>query len=212
MKKKIYLIRHSESTKNIQDVFGDEKAHFELTSKGKQTIARLAGYLKKEFNDLSKETLFLTSPDLRSLDTTKILTALVNCNFEIIQTLKPIKAGELSGISEDEAKVKYSKLMKNKALYRKRKLSGYEISYPKGEDVRTFQNRVIKDFNLILNKDYNRFFIITHQSIITAILSYIKSNNANVDFYYFYQLDLCGISSIDCEVGRYDIKYTNRLL
>ena len=48
----------------------------------------------------------------------------------------------------------------------------------------------------------------THQSVITAILSYLKSMNSNADYYY-YKIDLCSISSAYVDNAFATISYVN---
>ncbi len=211
MIKEVILIRHSESLKNIRDLFGDEKTSFNITKKGKIDSIALAGKIQHFLgkNNTNHLTL-LTSPDLRSFETTKIVSETLGCEFNVIDTLLPIKAGELSGISENEAKILYPELMKRKQLFRDGILNGYEISYPGGEDVRQFQERIMVDFFRIINLQKSLFCIISHQSVITAILSFFNAKINNIHYYYYYKLDLCGLSKITINDDYCQINFVNQ--
>ena len=211
MNKQIYFIRHGESTKNINDLFGDEKCSFELTDKGIAESKRIVERLKAIINESKKDFKLFTSPDLRSTMTTDIISNLLNCNYEVINSMLPIKAGKLSGISEEEAINTYPKIMIHKKKFREGSLCGYNISYPEGENVKQFQNRVLEDFNQIANQSCKIIFIISHQSVITAILSFIKAQLEKRDFYYYWKIDLLSISKVTAKASIYDIEYINSI-
>lgn len=209
MARRIILIRHSESTKNTQDVFGDENAVFELTEQGKVDSMKLAKRISEISNDSKKKIMLFTSPDIRSLRTTEIISKELGCAFKVKDTLLPIKAGKLSGISEYEAYNLYPKLMKQKQSFRAGNLNGYEIAYPDGENVAEFQSRVLKDFENIISLSNELLFLITHQSVITAILSSCKAKMNNAKYYYYFKIKLCSFSQITISNSNCCIDYVN---
>ena len=210
MNKNVLLIRHGESTKNIQDLFGDENSNFQLTEKGKLDSTELANFIKETAVQLNQGFVIFTSPDSRSMMTAEIVCEILGCNFIIKETLLPIKAGKLSGISENEASKLYPELMRLKTSFRKGELNGYEISYPDGENVSEFQDRIIADFLNILSHPKELIFILSHQSVITAILSFCKSIMKNENYYYYFKLSLCGKSKVTINNSNYSIGYIDR--
>ena len=196
MNREIYIIRHGESTKNVNNLFGDESMMFNLTPKGVSDTKRLATKIASTILKASNSYSFFSSPDVRSTATANILTTTLNTNFKIINSLLPIYAGKLKGMSEDKAEIYYPKLMKAKKLYREGKLDGYLISYPNGESVIEFQDRVVLDFKNILSISSNDLFLITHQSVITALLNFFYSTLDGYNYYYYFKLDLSSLTKI----------------
>ena len=207
--REIYLVRHSESTKNVNNLFGDESAMFGLTEKGvadTEILAnKIASIVSKNFNSYN----FYSSPDIRSTATANILTTLLNNEFQIINSLLPIHAGILSGINEEKADIDYPELMRKKKLFRDGKLDGYAISYPNGENVKDFQDRVISDFKNILAINSNNLFIVTHQSVITALLSFFYSELKGYKYYYYFKLDLSSLTKILITDNKFNIVQIN---
>ena len=211
MIKNIFLIRHVESTKNLNDLFGDDNSIYELTEKGESDSIKLTNNIKCILESSNNDFQFLSSPDMRSFATTRIITKIIGCDYKIVNSLIPIKAGKLSGISEEQADKLFPELMNQKRSFREGKISGYHISYPDGENVYQFQNRILEDFNNIISQSYKTFFIVTHQSIITSILSYFQSKMNNQVYYYYYKLDLGSISKVTINEVKYEIEYVNRV-
>ena len=208
MKKHVLFARHAESYKNVDNLFGDKRINQKLTEKGLSDSVMLANRIASLICFEHQAFNIISSPDLRSLMTTRIIANKNNCRYRTVKSLLPINAGYLSGISEEDAIVMYPELMLKKDKFKKGLISGYEISYPGGESVISFQNRVIFDFKKILDLPESLLIIVTHQSVITAILSYLKSMNSNADYYY-YKIDLCSISSAYVDNAFATISYVN---
>src|SRR5207247_989064 len=110
---------------------------------------------------------------------------------------KPIDSGSLSGLTESEAAQIYPEVMEKKERYRNGRLNGFDLEYPGGERVKDFQERVMSTlFDVICQRAYDQYCVVGHQSTITAILSFFKSENNNNPFYYYFKLDFCSISTI----------------
>lgn len=196
MNREIFLIRHSESMKNVNGLFGDDKIICNLTEKGISDTIILANTIKSIVCENSNPYFFYSSPDDRTTTTTNILTTLLNTNFKIIHSLVPINAGALSGMSEEKAIIDYPDLIKKIKLYREEKINGYSISYPNGENVKDFQERIVNDFLNVLSENSKNFFLITHQSVITALLSFFYSELNGYNYYYYFKLALSSLTKI----------------
>ena len=209
MNREIYLIRHGESTKNVNNLFGDENAIFSLTEKGVADTKTLANNIASIISKNSNPYDFYSSPDIRSTTTANILTVPLSADFQIIHSLQPICAGKLSGISEEKADIDYPELMRTKKLYREGKLDGYLISYPNGESVKDFQDRVVSDFKNILSINSNDLFLVTHQSVITALLSFFYSELKGYKYYYYFKLDLSSLTKVLITDNKFNIMQIN---
>jgi broad specificity phosphatase PhoE len=211
--KEVFLIRHAESIKNLANCFGDPQAQFSLTAKGIEQTKQLAVVLGNVLNDYNKErTLIVSNQESRADQTAHSLKSQLNLPLITSAELNPIDSGDLSGISESEARCLYPEIMQKKEAYRKGIVDGYELRYPGGESVDHFQERIINAFfSVINNRVYDIFLYIGHQSTITAILSFFMNQAARNRFYHYIKLDLCGISKINvCVDGTGHIEYINK--
>lgn len=153
---KIYLIRHGESTSDVEDKYGgDYNDH--LTSKGRRQASNLA---KRLYNKGIK--IIFSSPRLRAKETAEIIQKLLGCNLEMVDDLRERNFyGILTGMKKSVAKKKYPKLV---GL-----LKSYKNTVEGGEDYTHFKKRIIRASNGITNLDYSIIAIITHGGPISCI-------------------------------------------
>lgn len=103
---KIYLIRHGQTTGDVENRYGGIYDD-ELSDTGKTQTYELANKL----GDSGIEILFC-SPLIRAQQTAKILKAKLGCEVVTIENLRERnKNGILTGMTRDEAKVKYPELV-----------------------------------------------------------------------------------------------------
>ena len=156
---RIYLIRHGQTTGDLEDRYGgDYEDH--LTEEGKKQSQKLANKLKNK--DI--EVIF-HSPRIRAVETAKIVSEKLNIKLIKVQDLRERNAyGILTGMVKSQAKKKYpqevEKLQKDK-LYHDVKNS---------EDYNSFKKRVINIFKEITNKEYKIIAIISHGGPISCIV------------------------------------------
>src|SRR3989338_7467388 len=122
---KIYLIRHVESTGDIEDRFGgDYDDH--LTKKGKAQ----AGELAKQLQDQKIEIIFV-SPRIRARETAEEIKKVLNVPIKVVEDLRERNNyGVLTGLTKIEAKEKYpvdfEKIYKNKTYHTDSGSESYE--------------------------------------------------------------------------------------
>ena len=211
--RRIFLIRHAESTKNIHEQFSDPSIQFHLTEQGKQQALEVAQILSKSLQGYDqKEIVVVTNQEKRTLQSAQIISGELKVTLVITKELMPMDSGHLRGMSEASAKIEYPELMDKMEMYKRGLLDGYDIAYPGGDNVEEFQNRVIKEFFSILKQHQQEVIVmIAHRSTITAILSFYKSQLERKRFYYRFKLDLSGISEIEVSDENLTlIKYVNR--
>ena len=166
---KIYLIRHGESTGDIEDRFGgDYDDH--LTKKGKAQ----AGELAKQLQDQKIEIIFV-SPRIRARETAEEIKKVLNVPIEVVEDLRERNNyGVLTGLTKIEAKEKYpvdfEKISKDKTYHT---VSGSE-SY---EDIK---KRAITVFNKILLKNNKIIAIISHGGIISTYVREVLARGKNI--------------------------------
>lgn len=154
---KIYLIRHGETTGDIEDRYGgDYDDH--LTDKGRQQARELAEKLKDK-----KIQIIFHSPRIRAIETAEIVNKILNIKIEVIDAFRERnKYGILTGMIKSEAKEKYPKEVKelSKGIYNNVKSS---------EDYVSFKERAIRAFKKVIDSHYETIAIITHSEPIKCI-------------------------------------------
>lgn len=166
---KIYLIRHGETTGDIEERYGgDYDDH--LTEKGKAQAKELAEKL------LNKEIeVVFSSPRIRAKETAQIVSKELNVPFEIIEDLRERNNyGILSGLTKLEAKEKhpldFEKISKDKNYH---DVTGSE-SY---EEIKT---RAIKVFEEISLKNHDIIAIISHGGIISTYIREVLAKGKSI--------------------------------
>ena len=147
---KIYLIRHGQTTGDVENRYGGAYDD-ELTDKGIIQTQELANKLA----DSGIQILFC-SPLKRAQQTVEILKTKLNCEIKTVNDLRERnKNGILTGMTKDEAKAKYPELVE--------KLKDYRSQIEGAESQDGFAERIKKVFMEITNsKKYSTIGIVTH--------------------------------------------------
>jgi broad specificity phosphatase PhoE len=154
---KIYLIRHGESTSDIENRFG---GHYDddLTDLGLKQAKELVQKLKSE-----KIDIIFSSPFKRANQTAQILKNTFNCKLEIVEDLKERnRCGFLSGMKKDEASKKYPEEFKL--------LQNWENTIKGAENYEIFKNRIKNVFKKLITFNNQNMAIVTHGGPINVIL------------------------------------------
>lgn len=162
---KIYLIRHGQTTGDVEDRYGGAYDD-ELSNEGIIQTHDLADKL----GDYGIQILFC-SPLIRAQQTAKILKSKLNCEIKIIKDLRERnKNGILTGMTRQEAKIKYPKLVEELKDYR----SQIQEAEPQGD----FAKRIKKVFTEIVNYgDYSTIGIVTHGMPFWVVFTEILNDN-----------------------------------
>lgn len=154
---KIYLIRHGETTSDVDNLFGgDYDDH--LTEKGIEQSRELA----KKLASCDIQIIF-SSSRIRAKETSDILKKHLGCDVEIVNDIRERNHyGVLTGVNKDEAKIKYPELVEQ--------LKDYRNTIEGAEDYDDFASRVQKGFQYIANSKYDTVAIVTHGGPIRCLL------------------------------------------
>lgn len=183
---KIYLIRHGETTSDIENRYGgDYDDH--LTEKGVKQAQEMARKMKD-----SNIQLIFSSSKIRARETAKILGDFLNCPVEVEDGIRERnRYGVITGMTKKEAEEKYPSQV---AL-----LKDFQSNAENGEPYDNFANRVTRSFNKIINSKYDQVAIISHGGPIIFILRELLGRR-DVDF-----LADCAVIELEKKNGRLDI-------
>ncbi len=152
----IYLIRHGETTSDIENLYGGTFDDH-LTEKGQKQVKELANKL----SDKDIQMIF-SSPYIRARETAHILKEILGCDVKIVDDIRERNSyGFLSGTSKDVAKIEHPEIYK--------KLKDYHFTIEGGERYDYFTNRIQDAFSRIVASDYKRIAIITHGGPIRCL-------------------------------------------
>ena len=162
---KIYLIRHGQTTGDVEDRYGGAYDD-ELSNEGLIQANNLAGKLSN-----SGIQILFCSPLIRAQQTAKTLESKLNCEIKTINDLRERnKNGILTGMIRKEAQLKYPDLVE--------KLKDYRNQIEGAESQEDFTKRIEQAFNEIINnKDYSTIGIVTHGMPFWVIFSDILNIN-----------------------------------
>ncbi len=159
-----FIIRHGETLHNVKRMV---QGHCQslLTLKGINQI-KSVGYRLQNTNEDFKNYKLITSPMIRTRNTTQILQeilGLTNVKYIEEDLIAEVDTGLATNMTEDEAKEKYSSFW-NVNCYLDRK-------YPNGESNNQVYDRVLKFFDKYKNE--KNLIIITHSGITRCFRNHI---------------------------------------
>lgn len=193
----IYLIRHGESTMNVEKKFCGWN-ECDLSELGKVQAKSMAEEIKKL--DIKK---IYSSPLKRAFMTARIISD----NIITDEGLKELNFGDFDSMPFKEVEKKYSDSMCEISS------GNFDYTYPNGENRFEFFERVTSTYDKIISNDNTpKIIIVAHSCVIRAILSNLLVGNP--DLYFRFNISNAGISKISYfeENGEKKsiIKYINR--
>jgi broad specificity phosphatase PhoE len=120
--KRIILVRHAESIKNINDKHGG--LGLELTQKGVSDVNIFASDFEYEIDEI------LIVPRKQCEQTAEIISRLLSLDFNPSKFLSPFYLGVLDGLSKEEAKLQYPCVANRLEQWRSGLLDISELNIP----------------------------------------------------------------------------------
>ncbi len=156
----IFICRHGETLWNKSKKYQGQ-LNSELTDKGLLQAHKIGNFLLEH----NIKHLYTTPLD-RAVQTTKIVSEIIDVKYKIIENLKEIDFGLFQGSLRSTIKEEYADFFKNR--------SGHEVTtkYPNGESFIDVINRV-DNINNELFKHKKNVAIIGHNFINKAIRGYL---------------------------------------
>ena len=157
---KILLIRHGETTGDLEDRYGGSYDDH-LTDKGrdqlKQTASQVAGK--------GIEIIF-HSPLIRARESAEIISDANNYPIKQWDNLEERHYGILTGLTKQEALEKYPEVVEA----HKDPMN----TDPEGESFKDFNDRVVKTFEEIKKQTYDTIAILAHGGSLKRILEHLN--------------------------------------
>lgn len=153
---KIYLIRHGETTGDVEDRYGGTYDDH-LTDKGRAQLKETAQMMQGKVVD----ALFV-SPLIRARESAEILNEVVSTRIEIVDGLKERDYGVLGGLTKKEALQKYPEAVEAH--------KDPANTDPDRESQADFITRVEAAFETIAQYGYEHIGIVVHGGSLKVIL------------------------------------------
>jgi broad specificity phosphatase PhoE len=155
---KIYLIRHGQTTGDVEDRYGGDYDD-RLTELGKRQAEKLG----RELRDAGIEKIF-ASPLARSRETANIFSRKIGVSIEFVENLRErSRYGVLTGMIKSEGAAKFPKLAETVKTFAKTIEGAEEFGH--------FEDRIIEAFYNLLLKPFNTIAVITHGGPLRVLAS-----------------------------------------
>jgi broad specificity phosphatase PhoE len=217
----LMMIRHTEKQRDTEGKFGFDK-NDTTTNNGNLEFTKLTNRMKQMISNKYDKVIIISSDLLSSNDCQLLKNTLKNLKPEVIseKNLNSINLGKFYGLKEDEAKNNFPGEYRLLTQYRTKQNSGFDLTFPNGENVLEFERRIALSFSKTIlqyanvsNFDIEKilFIFLGHTSTITAllnILNYISNDDISTEpKYTFYSIDTSTIIH-----GKVDLKMHNTSL
>jgi len=206
--RKLYLIRHVESLKNIRDEHGG--LGDSLSNEGKEQCKKICLLLKNEKLERKTTTLFWSSNPQVS-ETAKII---IKKNFYksiCDDRLRGINLGVLSGLSRAEALEKFPEPAKKLEKWRQNKLKINKLNIPNAENVLEFYKRVKSLIEDRIISSMTPYIVIigTRSTMIMIVNLFLLGEKFNFNDYKNYDFDCGSITKFIFQKGKAKLEYLN---
>jgi|YNPNPStandDraft_1061719.scaffolds.fasta_scaffold03051_10 broad specificity phosphatase PhoE len=189
----LLLVRHGQSYANIAgrwDGWSDD----ELTPLGRMQSEALARRLVREYG--GRITALYSSPLNRALQTAQIIGPVLGLCPIVVENLKEINFGELSGITLERMAREYPAL-----FARWRDKSDMEFRWPGGEKRSDFFRRVARACDAIILKHPDEMvLVVAHGGTLRACLAYLLPDQFAQ--WWGYNVSNCGLTHVSIEGGQ----------
>jgi broad specificity phosphatase PhoE len=157
---KIFLIRHGETTGDLEDRYGGNYDDH-LTLRGKEQLAETASKLK------GKDIQIIFSSNLiRAKESAQIIQKELGCDLQVVEGIEERNYGVLAGLTKAEALERYPEAVEAH--------KNPENTDPEGESLVDFQNRAFEAFKNLFSKDYATVAIVSHGGPLKQVLKYFN--------------------------------------
>lgn len=200
--KHVLLIRHPESSKNIQDRFASESGQEPLTRRGQDDVRNLAQGVKQFASHLGAYEISVhASPSARATGPARFLADQIGGELFLDANLASIVNAETSGRSFAQLAAEDSALAREMNLYRAGIFSSYAIRKI-SKNTRPYEAKVQRALESIRNMNNDFAVVVAHQSFMTFALIHVARlcDYYPSDFFGRVYLELGSCSLLSCSV------------
>ena len=157
---KIFLIRHGETTGDIEDRYGGFYDDH-LTERGRAQLKETA----QKLDGIQADVIFSSSL-IRAKESAEILNEVLHTEIVLSDGLKERNYGVLGGLTKSEAKERFPEATE---LHK-----DYSNTDPEGESWEEFTQRVLSAFASIVSQPLQTVVIVGHGGSIKTILRHVE--------------------------------------
>jgi len=194
--RRIFLVRHAHSEKNLEDRHGGEGRG--VTEKGFLELQGLANFLRKEA-EINSITIF-SSPIAQAEISAQYLANQFNTPFQTDDRLRSLNLGVLGGLSRQEAAELHPEPAQRLESWRKGQLGLYELNIPGAEDPDKFWSRgysFLKEQLMVDEHNRDQVIVGTRSILILLMNILLKETSLKGKPYSLFEFDNCGTSTLE---------------
>ncbi len=165
---------------------------------------KLSGFIDSELSDMGKKQakqtsirlkdeeidLIYSSPLKRAMDTAKEISKINNVNINIFDEFKEMNFGDFEGLTFKEIESDH------KEEYERLKNESFEYSFPNGENMIGFHDRISNKIDhIIKEQDGKTVLIVSHGGVIRACISHLISKDHT--YHWNFKIDNCSITIVE---------------
>jgi broad specificity phosphatase PhoE len=157
---KIFLIRHGETTGDVEDRYGGSYDDH-LTERGQKQLEDTA----KRLTNKQIDKIYVSSL-IRAQESAKIINREIKAQLEVVEGLQERNYGLLGGLTKAEALEKYPETVE--------KHKDSANTDPEGESQLDFTERALKAFEYIVEQGDETIAIVSHGGPLKVILKHLN--------------------------------------
>ena len=181
----IFLIRHGETTGDIEDKYGGDYDD-NLTKKGTAQANKLGRKLEGKGIQI-----IYSSPLIRAQETSKILSKFLGVEIKTVKDIKERnRYGILTGITKKEAKEKHPQAFED--------VKDFKNTIEAAEEYEEFVGRITNAFSKLLKVDYETIAVVTHGGPLYIIFEKVLS-------FKWGRAEDCGFAVLDVKNGEINV-------
>lgn len=160
---KIFFIRHGETDINRSGKMHTVGDAVKLTKDGIEQIKKLIPVLQE-----NKVEKIFCSPEVRAVESAKILSDTLGASFEILNELQERNWGDFENRSWGEIEVELDQLSLEER---------YQFVPPKGESWMQMEDRLRLALHVVSNDQSSNVGVVTHEGALRALMPIIKNED-----------------------------------
>jgi broad specificity phosphatase PhoE len=186
----IILVRHGQTAWNAEEVFRG-RIDIELDETGLKQTELLGEYLSSR----KLETIY-SSPLRRAIQTAEAITRHHELSAEIAHGLNDMDFGEWQGLTLEEVRNRYNKLLEQWVS------KPHVVQMPSGESLDDVRQRALAFMNQVVEKHEGKEIVLVSHRVVNKVLICALLGLDNSHFWNI-RLDTCGMTTFEFSNGQF---------